>query len=70
MTRSTSIPIIEAASRSNEVARIAFPNLVRATTYARAIIRPSAQTTARSWGVEIRNWPSEWPLKPIRSNES
>ncbi len=29
MTRSMSIPIIAAASRSNATARIAFPNLVR-----------------------------------------
>ena len=45
MTRSVSIPIIEAASRSNAVARIAFPNLVRETSRTSATIRNRAVAT-------------------------
>ena len=45
MTRSVSIPIIEAASRSYAVARIDFPNLVRETSRTSATIRKSAVAT-------------------------
>ena len=41
MTRSTSIPCIAAASRSNAVARIAFPRRVRATSSVSASISPN-----------------------------
>ncbi len=38
ITRSVSMPIIDAASRSNATARIAFPSFVRDTTSVSAII--------------------------------
>ena len=49
MTRSTSIPIIAAASRSNAVARIAFPSFVRATSRVRATISPTLVATTATW---------------------
>ena len=45
MTRSVSIPIIDAASRSNAVARSAFPNFVRETSRTSATIRNRAADT-------------------------
>ena len=42
MTRSGSMPIIAAASRSNETARIAFPNRVQRTSARSATIRTTA----------------------------
>ena len=51
ITRSTSIPIIAAASRSNDVARIAFPTLVRATIKVRTIISAIEPDTVRICGV-------------------
>ena len=49
MTRSVSIPIIDAASRSNAVARIAFPNRVRDTTNMSMAIRKIAAPTTITW---------------------
>ena len=45
ITRSTSMPIIAAASRSNEVARIALPVCVRCTNSVSTIISTIAPTT-------------------------
>ena len=45
ITRSTSMPIIDAASRSNDVARIALPVCVRRTNPLRKTISTSAPTT-------------------------
>ncbi len=45
ITRSMSIPIIAAASRSNEVARIAFPVRVRLTRNQSISISTNAETT-------------------------
>ena len=42
ITRSTSIPIIAAASRSKDVARIAFPSFVRVTSSQRPAIIATA----------------------------
>jgi len=47
ITRSTSIPIIDAASRSNDVARIALPIFVRATNSVRATIKSRAATISQ-----------------------
>ena len=49
ITRSTSMPIIAAASRSKAVARIAFPSFVRVTSSQRPTIIASAaaMTTSR-----------------------
>ena len=44
ITRSTSIPIIDAASRSYAVARIALPSRVRATSSVRPTISANADT--------------------------
>ena len=58
ITRSMSIPIIAAASRSNETARIARPSCVQRTSTMRAIIRPTAMTTTIS--------PRYWTKTPPR----
>ena len=44
ITRSTSIPIIAAASRSYDVARIALPSAVRFTSSVSATINTTAET--------------------------
>ena len=61
ITRSGSIPIIAAASRSKETARIAFPSRVHCTSPIRASIRMNAPTmtmTPRYW--------MKTPLSPPR----
>ena len=49
ITRSVSIPIIAAASRSYEVARIAFPICVLATSTVRATISPTVVERTITW---------------------
>ena len=61
ITRSTSIPIIAAASRSYAVARIAFPSVVRPTSSVSAIISENAATTTRIRVVEIRTPATSMP---------
>jgi hypothetical protein len=52
ITRSTSMPIIDAASRSNDVARIAFPIFVRATSSVRTTISAIVEITVSSCGTD------------------
>ena len=71
ITRSTSIPIIDAASRSNEVARMAFPVRVCATNTVSTILSPSADRIVRIRGIETFSGPSWIPLiGSIRLNVS
>ena len=56
ITRSTLIPIISAASRSNEVARIALPVRVRETTSANTIISPIEAAIVRIWTFEMKKF--------------
>ena len=68
MTRSTSIPIIAAASRSNDVARIAFPIRVRATSSVSTTISAIDETNVRSCGTEKKRFlPTWYVLPPISS---
>ena len=53
------IPIISAASRSNEVARIAFPVRVRETTSVSAIVNPIDTEIVRIWTLEMKKF---WPM--------
>ena len=57
MTRSTSIPIIDAASRSNEVARIARPTWVRAMKIVSATMRQTVVVITKSCMYWISNGP-------------
>ena len=57
ITRSTSIPIIEAASRSNDVARIALPIFVRATSSVSPTINPIAETIVSICGTDRKTSP-------------
>ena len=52
ITRSTSMPIIDAASRSNDVARIALPIFVRATSSVSPIISAIAEMIVSSCGTD------------------
>ena len=63
ITRSMSMPIIAAASRSNEVARIALPVRVRFTRNQRRIIRTKAETIVMIRSRGTRTSPM---LKPLR----
>ena len=54
ITRSMLIPIISAASRSNDVARIAFPVRVRETMSARTIVNPIDTEMVRIWMLEMK----------------
>ena len=59
ITRSMSMPIIAAASRSNETARIALPSCVQRTSASRATI----STTALTMTIRPRYW-TKTPLSP------
>ena len=69
-----SIPIIAAASRSNEVARIALPTLVLVTSNQSMIIITKAETIVMIRISGIRTLPMSKPLKysapPARENVS
>ncbi|OLE17330.1 MAG: hypothetical protein AUG88_07205 [Actinobacteria bacterium 13_1_20CM_4_68_12] len=60
ITRSMLIPIISAASRSNDVARIAFPVRVRETTSASAIVSPIDTAIVRIWMLEMKKLLPMW----------
>ena len=59
MTRSMLMPIISAASRSNDVARIAFPVRVRETSSASTIVKPTDTEIVRIWILEMKKF---WPM--------
>ena len=61
ITRSTSMPIIAAASRSNDVARIAFPSCVRATNSVSATISATAEATTRIRIFQMKTSPMWMP---------
>ena len=63
ITRSTSIPIIEAASRSNDVARIALPTVVRRTSSVSATMSTTAAAITRIWAYWMLEVPDETVLK-------
>ena len=63
ITRSTSMPIIAAASRSYEVARIALPICVLFTSSVSAIIRTNAEEMITIRSSEMCSGPQVIPLK-------
>jgi len=67
ITRSTSMPIIAAASRSKDVARIAFPSCVRCTNPVRPTISTIVPTTAITCGRPT--WTPEGRSKPLAQSE-
>ena len=68
MTRSTFTPIIAAASRSNDVARIALPSCVRATNSVSTIMSATAAATTRIRIFQMKTPPMWMPPNPTRSN--
>jgi hypothetical protein len=68
ITRSASIPIIIAASRSYAVARIAFPSRERRTKTVRTIISRSAPAITKIRVAETNTVPSWTPPGLIRPN--
>ena len=65
ITRSMSMPIIAAASRSNEVARIALPSRVRETrSRSAATIRTNAPTMTMICADDATRTPPTW--KPLQ----
>ena len=70
MTRSVSIPIIDAASRSKAVARIALPSRVRLTRYIRANISAiDDPTTTTPMTLTGSSTPSMWKLNTGLSSD-
>jgi hypothetical protein len=61
------MPIIAAASRSYDVARIALPTVVRATTKVRTTMSSAAPITVMSCGVPKYRFPALNVREPIRS---
>ena len=68
ITLSTSIPIIAAASRSYDVARIALPSLVRPTKRVSAIMSANADTMTMIRISEIRRGPASMPVVGLTSS--
>ena len=69
ITRSTSMPIIAAASRSNDVARIALPSCVFRTNSVRPTISTTVPATTITWAIptwtpagRVKPWIQSWPL--------
>ena len=60
ITRSMLIPIISAASRSNDVARIALPVRVRETSSASTIVSPIETEIVRIWMLEMKKLEPMW----------
>ncbi len=56
ITRSTLIPIISAASRSKDVARIALPVRVRDTSHVSTAIRPIDAAIVKIWTFEMKKF--------------
>ena len=63
ITRFTSMPIISAACRSNDTARIARPSCVRDTNHVSATISTSAPTITMIWA--SATWTPPGRLKPV-----